>query len=35
MEGQKASIKEGLLPNAWNPSRHCDWCMPEDKKQET
>ena len=26
---QKASIKEGLLPIAWHPSRYWDWCMSE------
>ena len=32
---QKASIKEELLPIAWNPSRYWDWCMSEDEKKET
>ena len=32
---QKASIKEGLLPIAWHPSRYWDWCLSEDEKQET
>ena len=31
---QKASIKEGLLPIAWHPSRYWDWCLSEDEKQE-
>ena len=26
-KAQKVSIKEGLLPVAWNPSRYWDWCM--------
>ena len=32
---EKASIKEELLPIPWHPSRHWDWCMSEDQKQET
>ena len=32
-KAQKASIKEGLLPIAWNPSTYWDWCMSEDKKK--
>ena len=31
---QKASVKEGLLPIAWHPSKHWDWCVPEDEKKE-
>ena len=31
----KASIKEELLPIAWNPSRYWEWCMSEDEKKET
>ena len=34
-KAQKASIKEELLPIPWNPSKHWDWCMSEDEKQET
>ena len=34
-KAQKASIKEGLLPIAWLPSRWWDWCLPEDEKKET
>ena len=26
-KAQKASIKEGLMPIAWHPSRYWDWCM--------
>ena len=32
---QKAQIKKELIPIAWHPSRHWDWCMSEDEKQET
>ena len=35
IKGQKAKIKEELLPTAWHPSRWWDWCMLEDEKQET
>ena len=28
------AVKEELLPIAWHPSRHWDWCMPEDEKKE-
>ena len=31
---QKASIKEGLMPIAWHPSRWWDWCVHEDEKKE-
>ena len=31
----KASIKEGLLPVAWHPSRYWDWCVSEDEKRGT
>ena len=31
---QKAEIKEEFLPIAWHPSRHWDWCMPEDEKKK-
>ena len=34
-KAQKAKVKEGLLPIAWQPSRYWDWCMSEDEKQET
>ena len=34
-KAQKASIKEELLPIAWNPSRYWDWCMSEDEEKET
>ena len=34
-EAQKASVKEELMPIAWNPSRWWDWCVPEDEKKET
>ena len=34
-KAQKASIKEELLTIAWHPSRHWDWCAPNDEKQET
>ena len=34
-KAQKASIKEGLLPITWHPSRYWDWCMSEDEKKET
>ena len=33
LKGQKASIKEGLLPIAWHPSRYWYWCVPEDEKK--
>ena len=33
-KAQKASIKEGLLPIAWHPSRYWDWCMSEDEKKK-
>ena len=33
-KAQKVSIKEGLLPVAWNPSRYWDWFMSEDEKQQ-
>ena len=33
-KAQKVSIKEGLLPVAWNPSGYWDWCMSEDEKQQ-
>ena len=29
----KAKSKEELLPIAWHPSRHWDWCMSEDEKR--
>ena len=32
---QKASIKEGLLPITWHPSRYWGWCMSEEEKKET
>ena len=31
---QEVSIKEGLLPIAWHPSRYWDWCVSEDEKQK-
>ena len=31
---QKASIKDELLPVAWHPLRHWNWCMPEDEKKK-
>ena len=34
-KNQKASIKEELMPIAWDPSRYWDWCMSEDEKKET
>ena len=34
-KGQKVQIKEELMPIAWHPSRYWDWCMSEDKKQDT
>ena len=34
-KAQKASVKEELMPIAWNPSRWWDWCVPEDEKKET
>ena len=33
-KAKKASIKEGLLPIAWHPSRHWNWCVPEDERKE-
>ena len=33
-KAQKVSIKEYLLPIAWNPSRWRDWCMSEDEKSD-
>ena len=33
-KAQKASIKEELLPIAWQPSRYWDWCMSEVEKKE-
>ena len=32
---QKTKIKKELMPVAWDPDQYWDWCMPEDKKQET
>ena len=32
---QKAQTKKELMPVAWHPSRHWDWCMSEDEKKET
>ena len=32
---RRASIKEELLPIAWHPSRHWDWCMSEEEKKDT
>ena len=34
-KAQKAKIKKQLMPIAWHPSRYWDWCVPEDKKEET
>ena len=34
-KAQKASIKEGLMPITWNPSRWWNWCVPEDEKRTT
>ena len=34
-KAQKAQIKKELIPIAWYPSRHWDWCMSEDEKKET
>ena len=34
-KAEKAKIKEEILPIAWHPSRHWDWCMSEDEKKET
>ena len=34
-KAQKAWIKKELMSIAWHPSRHWDWCMPEDEKKET
>ena len=34
-KAQKASIKEGLVPITWHPSRYWDWCMLADEKKET
>ena len=28
------NLKRELAPVAWHPSRHWDWCMPEDEKKE-
>ena len=33
-KAEKVSIKEELLPIAWHPSRHWDWCATEDEKKE-
>ena len=33
-KAQKASIKEGLLPIAWHPSRYWNWCVPEDERKD-
>ena len=30
-KAQKAPITEELLPIPWHPSRHSDWCVPEDE----
>ena len=27
-------MKKELMPVAWHPSRHWDWCMSEDEKKE-
>ena len=32
---QKSQIKKELMPVAWHPSWHWDWCMSEDEKKET
>ena len=32
---QKAQIKKELMPIAWHPSWHWDWCMSDDEKKET
>ena len=32
-KAQKASIKEELLPMAWDPNHVMDWCMSEDEKR--
>ena len=34
-KAQKVSIKKGLLPIAWHPSRWWNWCVPEDEEKET
>ena len=34
-EGSIALIKKELMRVAWHPSRWWDWCVSEDKKQET
>ena len=34
-KSQKAQIKKELIPIAWHPSRHWDWCMSEDEKKDT
>ena len=34
-KAQKASIKEELLPIAWDPSSWWNWCVSEDEKKET
>ena len=31
-KAQKTSIKKGLLPIAWHPSRWWNWCMSEDER---
>ena len=33
-KAQKAQIKKELIPIAWHPSRHWDWCTPEDEKKK-
>ena len=33
-KAQKASVKKELMPIAWHPSRHSDWCVSEDEKKE-
>ena len=32
-KAQKASIKEELLPIAWQPLRYYDWCVPRIKNK--
>ena len=32
-KGQKAKIKEELLPIAWYPYRAIDWCIPDEEKR--
>ena len=34
-KAQKISIKKGLMPIAWHPSRYWDWCTSEDEKKKT